>query len=193
MFLPLLLCKTLLLTLKHAIQIPVIILIYYYYLQMFVGMATKEELSKPWKHLQSSSHVGQFIVNISREETHRLTRSDTKINLTHYKTTVTITLLSTLPSFLRHCSTKELNPLEAVSLTSIQHSGIGPGSVRGPWPLPSAELRSWPVGHLSEGQVRLWTVCRGGTPAGALICCCQGLGVMKVPVLNYSGVQKTNK
>lgn len=32
-----------------------------------------------------------------------------------------------------------------------------------------------------------------GNQLGALICCYHGLGVMKVALLNYSGVQRTNK
>lgn len=42
------------------------------------------------------------------------------------------------------------------------HGGTGPGSVLGPWPLPSAELSRWPVGHLSVARLRPRSAHRGG-------------------------------
>lgn len=44
----------------------------------------------------------------------------------------------------------------------FQHGSVGLMSFLRAWPLPSAELSSWPVGHLSEAQVGHWTGCRGG-------------------------------
>lgn len=89
-----------------------------------------------------------------------------RIKVSHYKSIMS-SLSAQLPPSTQHRRTEGLKSvrLPYLKLKAIKHSsqyGVSPGSVRGPWPLPSAELSCWPVGHLSEVQVGPRTVCRGG-------------------------------